>query len=299
MTRIAWVLWASALVAVALPVAWGLLDAWRARPPGVQARAAPRPWRALLGSMLLYVLAFNLTFFVQEVFLVLPKAMTPGLLPTLFHNNHRWEGDHPLAALFQGTGALATAAMGLACLWAVRRGAGRTPTRRMLLVWLAFCGLLMALPQVVIGALSGGSDVGMAMDYLQISVTAKTVLASLALAAIPCAALALVSPVLALADDASTPRARVRHIVWWIALPALLAMVAILPYRVPREWLEVVLLPVLVTVPGVLWMLAGAARATAGEPRVSGCVPLGRLLIAALALLVFFQCVLRPGVAFY
>ncbi len=299
MTRIAWLLWASTLVGVAVPLAWGLLGAWRARPPGAGVPAAARPWRAMLGSMLLYVLAFNLTFFVQEVFLVLPKAMTPGLSPTLFHNNHRWEGEHPLAALFQGAGALATAAMGLACLWAARRGAGRTPTRRLLLVWLAFCGLLMALPQVVIGALSGGSDVGMAMDYLQLSAATKTILAVLALVAIPCVALALLPPALALADDAGTPRARVRHIGWWIALPALLAMMAVLPYRVPREWLEVVLLPVLVTVPGVLWMLAGAARAGVGAPDVRGRIPLAALFAAALVLLVFFQGVLRPGVPFY
>jgi hypothetical protein len=57
--------------------------------------------------VLLYTLAFNLTFFIQELFLVVPKALTPGLRPTLFHNNHLWQGEHPLASLFQGTGALA------------------------------------------------------------------------------------------------------------------------------------------------------------------------------------------------
>lgn len=299
MTRMAGLLWASALVALALPLAWLLRNAWRARTSRNHVAAAPAPWRTVFCSLLLYVLAFNLTFFVQEVFLVLPKALTPGLMPTLFHNNHRWEGEHPLAALFQGTGALATAVMGLACLWAARRGAGRTPLRRMALVWLAFCGLLMALPQVVIGALSGGSDVGMAMDYLQLSTATKSLLAVLALGAMPCVALALLPPALALAEDAGTPRARMRHVGEWIALPALLGMVAVLPYRVPREWLEVVLLPVPVTVPGVLWMLAGAAQARAATPRVVGRVTLGALLIAALALLAFFQGVLRPGIAFY
>src|SRR5262245_10284542 len=73
---------------------------------------APRPaatWngRLVLTSALACTLAFNLTFFIQELFLVVPKALTPGLSPTLFHNNHTWTGTHPLAELFQGTGALA------------------------------------------------------------------------------------------------------------------------------------------------------------------------------------------------
>jgi hypothetical protein len=55
--------------------------------------------RRALSSALLHTLAFNLTFFVQELFLVVPKALTPGLHPTLFHNNHHWEGTSPLAAL--------------------------------------------------------------------------------------------------------------------------------------------------------------------------------------------------------
>ncbi len=35
-------------------------------------------WKLTLASALLYALAFNLVFFVQELFLVLPKALTPG-----------------------------------------------------------------------------------------------------------------------------------------------------------------------------------------------------------------------------
>ena len=63
-------------------------------------------WKQSVASALLYALAFNLVFFVQGFFLVLPKTFTPGLRPTLFHNNHTWEGDSPLAKLYQGTGAL-------------------------------------------------------------------------------------------------------------------------------------------------------------------------------------------------
>lgn len=301
MTRTTAILAISLLVALVVPLAWGVAEWWRSRASRTSPIASPWSWRTVLGSMLLCVLAFNLTFFVQELFLVLPKAFTPGLQPTLYHNNHGWAGEHPLAALFQGTGALATAVMGLACLRAVRRGAGRTPVRRMLLVWFAFCGLLMALPQVVIGAISDGSDVGMAMGYLRLPPSVKIVLAGLALAAMPCVALALRRPVLALAGEgeAATARGRAWHMWKLVTLPALLATVVVLPYRVPREWLEVVLLPVLVLVPGVAWMQASAWRASTTGVRLAGTWPLGALLIAAVAVWAFFQGVLRLGVPFY
>src|SRR5262245_8019190 len=96
-------------------------------------------WSTVFVSALLYALAFNLIFFVQEVFLVVPKALTPGLHPTLFHNNHLWTGDNPLASLFQGTGALATAIVGLACLFAVRTGRPRAGAWRLFVLWMAYC----------------------------------------------------------------------------------------------------------------------------------------------------------------
>ena len=266
--------------------------------------AAPSRWHwTTVGvSALLYTLAFNLTFFVQEVFLVVPKALTPGLQPTLYHNNHLWNGSHPLASLFQGTGALATAIIGLACLLAVRAGRPRAGTGRLFVIWMAYCGLLMALPQVVIGALSTGSDVGMAMVYFGLSQTAKNVAALVALLAIVLVSLALLRPTLELAEDpaaVATPAARTRFVLQTIALPMLIGTALVIPFRVPREMLEVVLLPLIVGVPGALWMLAGAWRVR--DARAMG-VPMRAIvsaLLAAIALLLVFQLVLRPGVAFY
>ena len=279
------------------------LSGWRAFSTRTNA-AAPARWQwAMVGiSALLYTLAFNLTFFVQELFLVVPKALTPGLQPTLYHNNHLWNGSNPLASLFQGTGALATAIVGLACLIALRGGRPRPAAWRLFVIWMAYCGLLMALPQVVIGALSTGSDVGMAMVYFGLSQGAKNVAELLALVAIVVVSLALLRPTLELADDpaaVATPGARTRFVLQAIALPMLVGTALVIPFRVPREALEVVLLPLIVGVPGALWMLAGAWRVrdvrVAGEPMRAVVVP----LLAAIALLLVFQLVLRPGIAFY
>ncbi len=122
----------------------------------------PWNWRQTVSSALLYTHAYNLTFFIQELFLVLPKALTPGLHPTLFHNNHTWEGENRRASLFQGTVPLAILMSGTVCGWLLRRP-WRSSTVRLFLIWMTYNGLYQALPQVVVGAISPRSDVGMAM----------------------------------------------------------------------------------------------------------------------------------------
>lgn len=292
---------AAVLVAIVGPLLLGITGLLRSRrePP---IATAPWDWNLMLRSTLLYVLAFNLTFFIQELFLVLPKALTPGLRPTLFHNNHQWEGAHPLASLFQGAGALATVLTSAGCVWWLKRSSGTSGNARLFLIWMAYCGLFMALPQVAIGALSTGSDLGMAMTYLQLGNTAKLVAALVALAALAPIALWLIRPLLALADHPdriASPGARTRFVFLVATLPVLLGTVLIIPFRVPREWIEVLLLPVWVAVLGVAWMQAGAWRVdrvhAIGAKAGSAIVP----LIAVVALLLVFQCVLRPGIGFY
>ena len=297
---------AVALALIAGPLLLGLAGLIRER--SAAADAAPEPskpwnWTLTISSALLYALAFNVTFFIQELFLVLPKALTPGLRPILFHNNHTWEGENPLASLFQGTGALAILLTGVACALLLRRGLGRSSTTRLFLIWMAYHGFFQALPQVVVGALSPYNDVGMAMNYLGLDTTSKATAALVALFAIPLAALWLLPPLLSLAEDPTciaSARARTRFVFRVATLPALTAILLIIPFRVPRELVEVVIVPVVVTVIGIAWLQAGAWRVsgltTVGGSSVGSIAyPLGALLI----LLVLFQLLLRPGVHFY
>jgi len=246
--------------------------------------------RLALCSALLYTLAFNLTFFIQELFLVVPKALTPGLRPTLFHNNHTWDGDNPLASLFQGTGALATIISGIVCLLLLRGDRVRSTTLRLFLIWMAFHGFFQALPQFFIGALVPGNDVGMAMDYFHLSQAAKWIAASVAVVAIVPIAARLTRHLLGLSHEFST-----------IALaPAFAALPLIVAFRVPREMLEVLLPPVLVTIVGLTainaawWRLRKASVTPEPQP-VSIAYP----LVAVIALLLVFQLVLRSGIPFY
>jgi len=299
-----WILATAALTIVAGPLALGLAGLISARAPHAAPTAsAPAGWRLSAASTLLYVLAFNLTFFLQELCLVLPKALTPGLRPTLYHNNHSWEGTNPLAALFQGTGALATLAVGLFCLWLLRRPRPWPGGTRLLLFWMAYVGCFMALPQIVIGALSSGSDVGMAMGYLQFDAGARLGAGLLALGLMPLVALLLRQPSFAIADSPAaiaSPGARTRFVFRAVTLPALLASALVIPFRIPREPLEVVLVPLLVVLPGIPWIQAGAWRTRVAA--ANGAATAWRLaypFAAVVALLLFFQFVLRPGIRFY
>lgn len=247
-------------------------------------------WRLAICSALLYTLAFNLTFFIQELFLVVPKALTPGLRPTLFHNNHTWDGDSPLASLFQGTGALATVVSGIVCMLLLRGDRIRSTTVRLFVIWMAFHGFFQALPQVVMGAFIPGNDVGMAMNYFHMSTGAKWVAAFAAVMAIALIASRLARHLLALSPDL------LRN----ATLPAVAAIPLIIAFRVPREALEVLFPPLLVTIVGLTAIHLAALRvqgvsATREPEPVSIAYP----LVAVVALLLVFQVVLRPGIAFY
>jgi len=296
---------AAMLVLVIGPLLLGLKGLDRSRRtsgegPGL---AHPWDWKLTITSALLYALAFNLTFIIQELFLVIPKALTPGLLPILFHNNHTWAGENALASLFQGTGALAIFVTGLICALLLKHRPARPSSLRLFLIWMAYNGLLQSLPQVVIGAVEPENDVGMAMNYLHFSAAAKTAAACVALIAIAAAALSLRGAFLGLAEhegEVGNGRTRTAFMFRGATLPALAAILLIIPFRVPRNWVEVAAVPVVVTVIGVAWMQAGAWAVS--DVKASGTFGSKSIAYASGALLILllvFQLLLRPGVRFY
>ena len=282
---------------VGLLLPWGYGLYLRLRTPGEEVLPGSIGWRSIACSVLAYVLAFNLTFFIQELFLVLPKALVPGLDPVLYHNNHDWTGDAEVAELFQGTGALAILVSGLLFCWFVARQErpGLFP------LWMAFNGLFQALPQFIVGAIVPGNDMGRAYDYLGIGSAGEAIFALVALAAMPVAGLWLGRRFLASAWEGApvaSARTRFGYLLRMAGLAALAALPIIILYRVPREMIEVLSGPILVPLFGYGWMQLAAFRS--GEVGGSGEPPnkLLPLVLAAVALLAFFQLVLRPGISF-
>lgn len=254
-------------------------------------------WRLAASSWLASALGFNLAFFWQEVWLVLPKALTPGLQPVLYHNDHDWIGANPMAELLQGTGALATFVTGLALLVVGRTHLARRPSAALLAFWLAFHCLYQALVQVVLGAVSPGNDIGRAMAYLQLGTGARALAmaAGFALMALCGIALAPMFP----GSQGRAGMAAMRRLFRHAALPGLASVLLIIPFRIPRHPIEVVIVPLAVIVAGSGWLLWGALRPRHERtPARMREASIGRLAAALCALLLFFQLVLRPGVPF-
>jgi hypothetical protein len=276
-----------------------LVSVWRAARGEPASRDSHWHWRQTWRSLLLYALAFNLTFFLQELFLVLPKALTPGLHATLYHNNHSWQGTNPLARLFQGSGALAILVSGALCLWLTARRPARAANLRLFVIWMAYCGCFMALAQVVVGALSARSDLGMAMQFLGLDPLTKTLAALCALVL-----MALIGRWLSGAFLATAPagvcdglRPRLRYVFEVATVPALAAVPLIALFRVPRELSEVLIVPAVVSLVGVLWVQAAAASSGAHGPPPTVAGSSTQPLAALVLLLMFFQLVLRRGIS--
>jgi hypothetical protein len=286
----------TALFVWGLAVPWGIAAYWRWKARRSEKLAALEI-RPIAISTFAYVVAFNLTFFLQELFLVVPKALVPGLEPTLYHNNHGWEGEAPIADLFQGTGALAILLSGL--LFAAIATRQKRPS--LLVLWLAFHGLFQSLPQFVVAAITPANDVGQAYDYLALGTVAEVALALLALAGLAVAGLGLGRTFLRgswnerqLADV----RSRFAYLTRIAGLAALLALPLVVLFRIPREPIEVLLPPILVPLFGFAWLQLAAVwpgRVSAFGRKPDRLLP---LVIGAAALLAIFQLVLRPGIAF-
>lgn len=250
-------------------------------------------WRPLASSTLLCALAFNLTFFWQEIWLVVPKALAPGLDPVLYHNDHNWTGANPLAELLQGTGAIGTLAIGLVFL-ALLAGVRRVSvTWRLFFFWMAFQGLFQSLSQLAIGTLLPGNDMGRALVWLGLGQSAKTALLVLAVALMAAAGAALARFWPAVSQ-------RTRRFAWHMLGATMLSILLVIPFRVPREPIEVVLIPLAVNLIGLGWLVLGAAltRPSRGSRATLAAATLAGPTIALALTLLFFQLVLRPGIAF-
>lgn len=276
---------------------WGIALALRLRSRGSAVFVGRMGWEPIVHSMLAYVLAFNITFFIQELFLVWPKSTVPGLTATLYHNNHDWAGTAPVAELFQGTGALAILFSGLVFL-AIAAGRSRPS---FFVLWMAFHGLFQSIPQFIVGAIAPGNDVGRAYDYLGIGTAGETVAALLALAAMPIAGILLGRQFLAAAWDQrqlGSYCCRFGFLLRIAGLPALAAVPIVILFRIPRELIEVLAPPVLVPLFGYGWLQLAAFRPAGARAigiRPESVVP---FFAAAVALLAIFQLVLRPGITF-
>ena len=260
-------------------------------------------WKALptiIHSSVLYALAYNVIYFIQELFLALGKQWI-GLTAYLYHNNHNWVGEDPRDDLMQGLGALVIFVLGifLICLFFKIRNSRRWTT--LFVLWLAHHGLIQSLPQLSSVPLDRGSDVGQAITYLQLGSTSDYILSYASILAIIALSYGFsrwfmqFSPPQVPLDHGFT---RFRSVLLLVLLPAVLGTIILFPYRImPVDRYQMTVMLLLVSVPSVFafsWLNKGVAPV---GNEVNDEV-LKTPIVLSILVLLFFQLVLAPGVVF-
>ena len=254
----------------------------------------------IINSAVLYALAYNIIYFIQEVFLVLGKNWI-GLTSYLYHNNHNWVGEDPRDDLMQGLGALAIFILGvilLAWFFKIRKSQHWTS---LFILWLAHHGLIQSLPQLSSVPIDRRSDTGQAITYLQLGETVDYMLSYASIIAIIGLAYGFskwfmqFTPTQVSLDHGFS---RFRSIFNIVLIPAVLGTLILFPYRimpVDRYIMTVMLLLVCVPFTFAFSWLVKRVKPVPNEVN-------DRVIIVPIALsvfvLMFFQLVLAPGVEF-
>jgi hypothetical protein len=160
------------------PIAWGVYGYFKSRSVNNSLSTLPTKgssWPLIINSAVLYALAFNLIFFIQELFLALGKRWL-GLKAYLYHNNHNWDGNHPMERLAQGYGAVAILIVGIICLFIARCIKMSSHWMQLFFLWMAFQGFVQSLPQFITAKAAPDTDTGQAFTYLGIGETAGIVI---------------------------------------------------------------------------------------------------------------------------
>jgi hypothetical protein len=259
------------------------------------------PWSLVINSAVLYALAYNLTFFLQELFLVIPKAIY-GLQPTLYHNNHNWRVSDPFADLLQGSGALAILISGLVCWGILSRRRQSQSLLKLFSIWMVYQGFAQSLPQFAGLVLNPDGDVADALNYLNVGETLGYGMAIAAFGLLVVVGLSLTKPLLELAPSSAhvaTARSRTNFILQIATLSALIGVILVIPFKVPP--IEQIEGPILGFLFPLFWTLANSWRVKSVQPVVNTAnQQVNWILIALLiGLLAIFQFLLAPGVSFF
>jgi hypothetical protein len=283
-----------------VPLIWGLYGFLKTRKESNKTFTTDRRSAAILiiNSAVLYALAFNIIFFIQELFLALGKRWL-GLKAMLYHNNHNWEGSHPMESLAQGYGAAAIFVTGLICLFFANRTKQSSHWTHLFILWLAFQGLVQSIPQFITAKVAPDTDTGQAFNYLGIGeglgfiISIVGIIAMLYTAVLFSKYLLRLSPSIELISTAS---GRFGYLFRIALLASVVGVILIIPFRI-MPW-DRALAPVMVTLISIPMVFAHGWKARFSNVINSDVnnklhfIPIILLII----LLLVFQFILAPGI---
>jgi hypothetical protein len=289
------------LLLLVVPVAWGIYGYAKNRSiakPVTTSLTTFSVWPVIVNSAVLYTLAFNLIFFIQELFLALGKRWL-GLKAQLYHNNHNWDGNHPMEGLAQGYGAAAIFIVGIISLFIARSIKRSSHWMQLFLLWMAFQGFAQSLPQFITAQSAPDTDTGQAFTYLGVGKVAGIVIAvsGVIIMLTICAAYSRFLLQLAPHTDMTNHATKRSGYLFKIAvLAASMGIVMIIPFRI-MPW-DRALAPIFVTLFSIPMVFANGWAVKNINPinsKINKKVFIVPLVLLVIVLLVF-QLVLSKGV---
>ena len=260
-------------------------------------------WKVLptiINSSVLYALAYNVIYFIQELFLALGKQWI-GLKAYLYHNNHHWVGEDPRDDLMQGLGALVIIVLGTLLLFLFFKIRRSPHWANLFVLWLAHHGLIQSLPQISTVPLDRNSDVGQAVSYFHLGATMDYLLSYVSIVAIIGLAYGFskwfmqFTPTHVPLDHGHR---RFRSIFTIVLLRAILGTIIQFPYRImPVDRYQMTVILLLVCVPATFAFSWLNKEIKPVENEVNQQIKVTPIILSILVLL-FFQFILAPGIVF-
>ena len=285
------------LLLLLIPILWGLYGFIKTR--GSARNKINYPGFALIiNSAMLYALAFNIIFFIQELFLALGKRWL-GLKAVLYHNNHNWYGEHPMDDLAQGYGAVAIFITALICLIIARSMKGSRHWMHLLVLWMAFQGFAQSIPQFITAFMAPDTDTGQAFTYLGLGQTSGWIISIAGIIAMLVIGALFTKYFLQLAPSSFVTEnagSRFGYLSRITLLASVIGIILIIPFRI-MPW-ERASAPVFVTLFSIPMVFAHAWKIKPLVP-VDNDVNkkiLIKPLILLVAMLLIFQLILAKGI---
>jgi len=283
-----------------VPLVWGLYGYFKTRNSPGKALPADQSssTNLIINSAVLYALAFNVIFFIQELFLALGKRWL-GLKATLYHNNHNWEGNHPMESLAKGYGAAAIFVTGLLFLFIANLTKRSAHWTHVFILWLAFQGLAQSIPQFITGKVAADTDTGQAFTYLGIGEGLGLIISIAGIIAMLYLCMLFSKYFLRLAPSVlsvHTASARFGYLFRIAVLASVTGLVLITPFRI-MPW-DRAIAPVMVTLISIPMVFAHGWYVTITETinsRVHNKIFIIPVVLLLVVLLIF-QLVLAKGV---
>ncbi len=285
------------LLLLVIPIFWGIYGYIKTK--GVSKRKTGYPaLPIIINSAVLYALAFNIIFFIQELFLALGKRWL-GLKAVLYHNNHNWFGEHPMDDLAQGYGAVAIFITGIIFLIIARWIRNSQHWALLFFIWMSFQGFAQSVPQFATAFMAPDTDTGQAFNYLGLGQTAGWIIAVVSILFMLMISSLFSRFFLQLAPSGlatENASARFRYLAHIALLASVIGIVLIIPFRImPWDRAMAPVFVTLLTIPMVFanaWKIMPLVPVNSDTNKKIFAMPIILLVIV----LLIFQLILAKGV---